>query len=209
MEAAKKQRDLMPEIEKLKKKHKNNQQKLAEAQMKLFQDHGINPASGCAMQIPTILIFAALFRVFRLFSGEIDIVALNQLIYFDFLKFGVSEMIHTHFLIWDMSVPDAIYVLPVLAGITQFVYSKMMMPYSEIGEAAAKKTPEKSDDLAYNMQSNMMIMLPLMTVIIGLQLPSGIVLYILISTVFSIVQQYFISGWGGLQPYFKKLGLQK
>jgi len=48
--ASLKQRELMPQLNALKEKHKGDKKKLAEAQAKLLEEHGINPAAGCLPQ---------------------------------------------------------------------------------------------------------------------------------------------------------------
>ena len=105
----------------------------------------------------------------------------------------------------DLAKPDPFFILAVLAGLFQLISSKMTMPYVEQGEKAAKKTPGKSDDIAYNMQQQMLYTMPVMNVLIGLTLPSGVVLYMVVTTIFSIAQSYFVSGWGGLKPWIYKI----
>jgi YidC/Oxa1 family membrane protein insertase len=46
LKMAKKQRDIQPELDKLKKKFSYDKKKLAEEQMLLFKKHGINPGAG-------------------------------------------------------------------------------------------------------------------------------------------------------------------
>lgn len=205
MKNMKKQRDLQPELDKIRKKYKHDKQKQAEEQMKLFQKHGLNPASGCVTQISMIVVLIALYSVIRMFSINGDITSINELLYFAALKFAPGTQISTNFLYLDLAQKDTYFVLPVLAGLFQFLSSKMMMPYSKAGEKAAKKTPDRKDDLAYNMQQQMLYMMPLFTVYISYTLPSAIALYIFTTTVFSLVQQYFVSGWGGLTPWVEKL----
>jgi hypothetical protein len=48
----------------------------------------------------------------------------------------------------------------------------------------------------------MVILLPFISIVYGGLLPAGLFLYWIFSTVFSIVQQYFIIGWGGMFPLF-------
>ena len=205
MKNMQKQRDLQPELAKLKKKYKYDKQKLAEEQMKLFKKHGLNPASGCLTQIVMIIVLIALYNVIQKFTMNGDISALNDLIYFTSLK--LSEGVNTTFFYLNLGVPDQYYFIPILGGIFQLFTSKMMQPYVEAGEKAAKKTPDKSDYLAYNMQEQMLYLIPLMKVIIGAKLPSVAALYILVTTIFSMVQQYFVAGWGGLKPWLLKLNL--
>ncbi|OGC47797.1 hypothetical protein A2886_00215 [candidate division WWE3 bacterium RIFCSPHIGHO2_01_FULL_42_13] len=207
MKTMQKQRDLQPEIEKLKGKYKHDKQKLAKEQMELFKRHGLNPASGCLTQISMIVVLIALYNVINRFSINVDINALNNLLYFPALRFAEGASINTTFWYMNLAKADPFFVLPVLAGIFQLFASKMMYPYVEVGEKAAKRTPDKKDDLAYNMQEQMLYLMPVMTVFIGASLPSGAALYILVTTVFSLVQQYFVSGWGGLTPWLRKLNI--
>lgn len=207
MKTMQKQRDLQPELNKLKSKYKHDQKKLAEEQMKLFKEHGLNPASGCLTQISMIVVLIALYNVINRFSIHGDVATINSLIYFAKLKFAEGTVINTTFWYMDLAKHDPYFVLPVLAGIFQLFTSKMMQPYVEIGEKAAKTTPDKKDDLAYNMQEQMLYLMPLMTVVIGAKLPSGAALYILVTTIFSLVQQYFVSGWGGLTPWLRKINV--
>ena len=207
MKIMKKQRDLQPEIDALKKKYKYDKKKQAEMQMELFKKHGLNPASGCLTQIVMIIVLIALYNVISKFTANTGIEELNTHVYLDFLKFSQTG-VSTSFLWLNLTKPDPFYVLAVLAGGFQFLTSKMTMPYTEAGEKAAQKTPDKKDDIAYNMQAQMLYMGPVMNFIIGLTLPSGVVLYIIATTVYSLAQTYFVSGWGGLGPWVKKLGIR-
>jgi YidC/Oxa1 family membrane protein insertase len=205
LKAIKKQRDIQPELKKLKEKYKYDKKKQAEMQMVLFKKHGINPASGCLTQIVMMVVLFALYGVIRKFTYGASITELNSHIFVDFLKLSADSTIATKFLYMDLAKQDPLFILAILAGLFQLVSSKMTMPYVEAGEKAAKNTPDKNDDIAYNMQQQMLYTMPIMNFIIGLTLPSGVVLYIVTTTIFSIVQTYFVSGWGGMQPYINKI----
>jgi YidC/Oxa1 family membrane protein insertase len=56
---------LQPKIKELQKKYKGNRQKLNEEMMKLYQEHGYNPLSGC---LPLILQFPVLIALFAVLS---------------------------------------------------------------------------------------------------------------------------------------------
>jgi hypothetical protein len=58
------------------------------------------------------------------------------------------------------------------------------------------------EDPNIRMQRQMAIFLPFISLIYGSILPAGLFLYWIVSTIFSIVQQYFILGWGGMFPIF-------
>jgi len=209
MKAIKKQRDIQPELAALKEKYKHDQKKLAAEQMELFKKHGINPASGCLSQIVMIAVLIALFSVIQLFAVKNDITAINSHIYFAGLKLAATEKIATSFGYLNLAKPDPYLIFAVLSGVLQFVASKMMIPYVEKAEKAAEKTEPKADDIAFQMQQQTLYMMPIMSVVIGVALPSGVLLYIVVTTLFTIGQNYFISGWGGMKPIISKLKFAK
>jgi YidC/Oxa1 family membrane protein insertase len=87
------------------------------------------------------------------------------------------ELYQAPFGLWihDLSLKDPIYILPVLMGGTMFVQQKV--------------TPTTMDPA----QAKMMLMMPLLFTFFMIQLPSGLTLYMLVSSVFSVVQQsYFM-----------------
>lgn len=206
LQAMKKQKELMPELEKLKKKFGHDKNKLAMEQMALYKREGVNPASGCLTQIFPFLIIIALFGVINLiFSQDGSISDLNSRMYLDYLRLPVDAVINARFLYLDLAKPDHFYILPALSGIAQFVVGKMMIPAVKKAEVLAKKADDSMENVMYNMQEQMLYMAPVMSFIIGLRLPSGVVLNILITTLFSIGQQYFVSGFGSLETMFRRV----
>lgn len=191
-----KMRDLQPEINKLKVKYKDDKAGLQQAQMALFKEHRVNPASGC---LPMIVQFGVLIILYRVLT--------------DYLKTGIDG-ISTQFLWLDLTKPDPYYILPIIAGVTQLILSLMILPAADTSaeRVLAASTPGKADDkksddmsaMAATMQKQMVFMMPVMTVIISLRFPSGLTLYWITTTVFSIIQQYYVSGWGGLTTYYHK-----
>ncbi len=47
-----------------------------------------------------------------------------------------------------------------------------------------------------------MLFLPLISIVYGGLLPAGLFIYWIVATLFSIVQQYLIVGWGSMFPLF-------
>ena len=208
MEMARKQKELQPELDKLKKEYKNKQV-LAQKQMELYKKHGANPASGCLPQIVQLIIVIALYKVFtNLLSGLFDAAKINPLLYFDSLKLPLGYQLNTHFLYLNLSKPDPYYVLPVLAAVSQFFMSKYMMVGSKKNEKLVEGTPDKKDDIMYNMQNQMMYLLPVMTLIIGIKLPSGLVLYWFVSTMLAIAMYYYVNKRNEKKDVQKRLAEQ-
>src|SRR5438552_1395934 len=76
-----------------------------------------------------------------------------------------------------------------------------------MAELQAKVQPKTVDPQQKMMQS-MQYYFPLLTVFIAWQLPAGLALYWVATTLFGIVQQYFVSGWGQLPrflPFLKNI----
>lgn len=185
LRSAQKLRDLKPELDKLKSKHKDKTT-LQKAQLELYQKHGINPAAGCLPNVLQLIILIALYQVF-----------MNS------LKDG-STNFNTHFLWLNLTTPDPLYILPLLAGISQLFLSLMISPGIEHHPEKTLKKTEDTQDMAETIQQQMLFMMPIMTGFIALRFPSGLALYWVTTTVFSAVQQYFVSGWGGLPAAFHK-----
>lgn len=196
LKAMSKMRDIQPEIDKLKKKFKNDKTSLQQAQMDLFKKHGVNPAAGCLPQIFQIVIFIGLYRVF-----------------IDFLQSSNTQLQNTAFLGLNLTQHDPTYILPLVAGISQLILGLMMSPgpdttqnlkaVAQSNEEKPEKEEQKEDFAAMSagMQQQMIIIMPLFTIFIAAKFPSGLALYWVVTTIFSLVQQYFATGWGGLPKY--------
>jgi YidC/Oxa1 family membrane protein insertase len=66
----------------------------------------------------------------------------------------------------------------------------------------------KNVDPQQKMMQSMQYYFPLLTVVFAWGFPSGLALYWVTSTLFGIVQQYFVSGWGQLPrflPFLKNI----
>jgi len=196
--SAKKMQDLKPALDKLKTKH-TEKAALQKAQLELYKEHGVNPAAGCLPQIVQIVILISLYQVF------IDLLKQSSI-------GGIQ--VNPNFLYLNLTKPDHTYIMPILAGVTQLIFSLMMMSGVEAHINNPKKVEDKkkeqdSLEMAASMQQQMVYMMPLMTVLISLNFQSGLILYWVISTVFSIIQQYYFSGLGGLKPALIKLRIIK
>ncbi|MCL5003898.1 MAG: YidC/Oxa1 family membrane protein insertase [Patescibacteria group bacterium] len=183
LKASKKQREISGELNELKKKYSGDKKKLAEEQMVLFRKHGINPAAGCLPQVAQIIVLLALYQVF------IRVLGFNG--HGSNLPAEYS-FINTRFLYLDLLKKDPFILLPGLAGASQFLMSKMLLPVVKKEEKIVEKAEDKPDDLMYNMQEQMLYLGPAFTILISWGLPSGLVLYWLATTVFSIVQQWWV-----------------
>ena len=95
----------------------------------------------------------------------------------------------------SLNVPDPYKILPIAAGVFQFVQTKMMKPQGQ----------GKSSDPQQAMMNTMMNFMPLMVVVFGWTFASGPVIYWVTQSVFSVVQQWFITGWGSMKDWIPGL----
>jgi len=177
LKSAQKLQDMKGELDALKVKYKDDKVRFQEEQLKLYKAKGINPLGGCLPLLLQLPVFFILWSVLNAFVAQSNINA--------------------GFLWLDLSKPDPYYILPVLAGVTQFIQSKLMVP-AKAKTATPAVQPKKvenesmSDSLAQAMQTQNLYLMPALWVIMLLRLPSGLALYLIVSIVFGIIQQMFI-----------------
>lgn len=171
--------DLQPKIEEIQRKHKDDKEKQARATMELYKKEKINPFSGCLPLLIQLPILLALFQVF--WKG-----------------FGAERMIHLYSFVPDPGQIDLTFlgildlaapsiVLAFLAGITQFIQTKMMTP-----TASKKKLKEGTAKFSDMLQKQMLYFFPIFTVFILWKLPAAIGLYWIATSLFTIIQQRLI-----------------
>lgn len=166
------QREIKPDLDRLKKKYKNDRQKLAVAQMELFKQRGVNPLAGCLPQILQLVILIALYRVF-----------INNL---------QNGGLNHQFFFWDLSVRDPYFILPVLAAVSQYVLSKLMLPAVSQEHKVAHEAKDKGEDFASALQRQNLFLFPILTLFLGFQFPAGLMLYWFVSTLLQIPQQLLV-----------------
>jgi len=204
LRAASKIKEIAPELEKLKKKYRNDKQKFTQAQLEIYRRYKINPAAGCLPQIIQLIILIALYQAFaKVLQPDGDIInKINEVLY-PFLKLPVETVINTRFFYLNLARPDVFrlsgfaFPLPgfflLAAALVQFLSSKIMQPSVKVAQKEAKETPGAQDDLSVVMQRQMLYLFPLMTILVGFSFPSGLVLYWLVFSLFTAIQQYFVN----------------
>jgi YidC/Oxa1 family membrane protein insertase len=202
----KKMQQLTPHINKLKEKHKGDAKQLQVAQMELFKSEGVNPASGCALMLVQLPVLISLYNVLLKVVHAKSLNDINHYIYTDSLK------LHH---VWDTSffglslgktpgellphVGFAILLVGIITGGLQLLQSRMMM----LPAAETAKLPKKTEpDFATTFQTQSMYLLPVMVGFFAHTLPFGLSLYWNTLTIFGIMQQYRVQGWGGLVDWF-------
>ncbi|HEX9198331.1 MAG TPA: YidC/Oxa1 family membrane protein insertase, partial [Acidobacteriaceae bacterium] len=182
------QRKLAPQVAQLKKKFGKDTQKLNAEMMKLYQEHGVNPLGGLVGCLPLIVqipVLTALYWVFR----NAHVGSPHFLFVPNLMAFPTQVPI-----LAGLPIPAVAYLIfPLLAALTTFVQSKML-------QAPTPPNPTEQEQQTQQMQRMMVVMSPLMIGYFALQVPAGLGLYWFIGNCVSIIQQYFVVGWGSLRP---------
>ena len=189
LSSTRKMQELQPRLKALQAQHRGDPQAAMAAQQALYKEHGVSMYGGC---LPLVIQMPFLYALFYSFESVLSksgsaLQTVNEQIY-PFLP-KLTHLPATNFLWTDLATPDKLYILPVLAGILTFIQMRMAMPVRRPGAP--------SDPTAQTTQTMQYIM-PLFTIFIGTRFPAGLALYWTVSTGFSAVQQYLLSGWGSL-----------
>jgi YidC/Oxa1 family membrane protein insertase len=171
---------LQPKIQALQQKYKDDKEKQTREMMALYQQEKINPFGGCLPLLIQLPILIALYRVFWVGLNPDSMQHLYSFI-------PNPGTINPSFLgLMDLSSPSLI--LAVLAGIVQFVQSKMMMP-----AMPKQQAQDQMAQVSEMMQKQMLYFLPIFTVFILWKLPSALGLYWIVTGLFSVWQQHLIN----------------
>lgn len=184
---------LQPELEDIKRKYKGDQQKISQETLALWKRHKVTPLGGCLPILLQLPILIALFYVikdgFSPYQGYII---------YDFLSISVDlTRVNTDFFgLLDLHQINATW-LPLLAGGLQFFQMKMALAHKRPEHHQDEKKSETSgaplQDSLKMMNKTMIYFMPIMIALMVASLPSGVGLYLTVSTVFGIAQQYFVN----------------
>jgi YidC/Oxa1 family membrane protein insertase len=173
--------------QKIQAKHKDDREKLAQEQMKLYQEMGINPFGSC---LPTLIQFPI---IIGLYQAVIAAMAATPLQMFDFAERiydffpNVPALLplNSHFLWMDLSQPERIFIpgidfgipfLAILVFVTSFLQTRLMTPMST-GDAQGAATARM-----------MSIYMPLFIGWLAYSFPAGLAVYFVASNVVGIAQ---------------------
>ena len=169
---------------KMQEKFGKDKEKMAQEQMKLYQEAGVNPFGSC---LPTLIQFPVLIGLYEainlaMAASPVQLLDLSTHIY-SFLPHAALLVPLQNNLLWlNLGLPDPFYVLPLIVVVTTWLQSRVMTPASAGGDAQAAQ-----------MSQSMAITMPLMIGWMSLQFPSGLSIYWVVSNVVSVVQYAFAS----------------
>lgn len=191
---------IQPQLAEIKKKYKDQRAQL-EATQALYKEYGVNPVAGsCLPLLVQMPVLFALFYALNAVLRNATLHGINSLIYPFLPKFATFPNIYLTWLtfinpVWKISlgVPDPTHILPILAALATFAQLRMSM-----ARQATTTNNSGKKDVTQQQQLLMQIISPIMILIFGLSYAAGLALYWTTSSIFGMVQQYFVTGWGSL-----------
>lgn len=180
LKAQKQMQKVQPQLDALKKKHKDNPQKLAEETMKIWQKHKVNPMSSC---LPMLIQFPVLIALFYVVKDGLDFIN-PQLLYGSLQGFDASLIEPVFIGLIDLTKINII-VLPIIVGLLQFGQMRLTLGKS------IKNAP--ADSPMPMMNKTMIYFMPILIAFFTASLPAAVGFYWGASTVFGIGQQLVVN----------------
>lgn len=188
---------------KMQEKYKNDKDKFAQEQMKLYKEYGVNPMGSCLptlIQLPLILgLYQSVTKAMA--ASPLELAKLQQIIYPRLLDASKLLPLENQFLWMDLGQPERINIfgiaipfLAILVVATTFLQSRLVQP------------PSSGNDQSAMISNSMSIYMPILMGFMAYSLASGLAIYFLTSNVFGIIQ-YAILGranWSNIIPFLKK-----
>jgi YidC/Oxa1 family membrane protein insertase len=188
-ESAKKMQEVQPRLKKLQEKYKDDREKLAQAQMELYKEAGINPLGGCLPMLLQFPIFIALYQAifFALASTPYQLVDLPGRLLIPGLQ-GLIPLQNT----WlgmrlteapqPPSNPPYALIMPLLVMVTTWIQFKVSQ------NNAAAPSADGQPNQAQAMTQSMGTVMPIMFGFISLSLSVGLSIYFITSNLVGVLQ---------------------
>ncbi|MGH3614817.1 MAG: membrane protein insertase YidC [Pseudonocardia sp.] len=191
-----KMQEFAPEMQKLKKKHGNDKQKLAAEMQKLQSQEGFNPLGGCLPVLVQVPVFIGLFQVLREFEpGK------TENYFFD--AQGVASFVEADFFgaklgAWVLqggevlrslgtSIPEMLVVmipLMIAAGVFTHITAR---------HSVARQTEAQLDNPQAAIMNKLMLYVFPIGVVVGAPfLPLAVLLYWVANNLWTLGQQYLV-----------------
>ena len=191
-----------PRYIKMQEKYKDNKEKLAEEQVKLYKELGVSPFASCLpmlFQFPIIIgLYQSIMRAMA--STPLELIKLERIIY-PFIDSTKILPIQNRFLWMDLGQPErlmiagiGIPVLAILVILSTVVQTRVMQPPTEAG-----------NNQAAAMTNSMNMTMPILTGVMAYQFSAGLALYFVVSNL-TTVAQYAAMGktdWSRIFPWVK------
>jgi YidC/Oxa1 family membrane protein insertase len=198
---------IQPEIREIQRRYKGDRMKQQQAQSELMRERGISQA-GCLVAFLPILLILPMYQVIREGLLASDLTPMLRIFGFQVLPIScdptsVQPCLDPH-IAWLGGINAAgfegLIPVPIIGGISIFaiIYTAIQLVASRM--ALPAHDPGASTDPNVRTQRMMSIWLPLITLLYSTIIPVGLFIYLIVSTIYQVIQQFLTTGWGGMFP---------
>src|SRR5271165_6404569 len=200
--AQRKMAEHAPQLQELRKKYKNDKQRLNEETMKFYKENGVNPLAGCLPIIPQMIVFFALFSVLRAIAdwipGQVPKYGLTVPVVVSAKKatiFGVhldDKLLFAH-------PSPSLHVAIVIALTVVVSATTTFMTVRQSAKRGLMQTNVDPDNPMAQSQKYMMYIVPFFS-LTGLYWQYGLVLYWVTTNLWTLGQQFFMFRNWAVEP---------
>jgi YidC/Oxa1 family membrane protein insertase len=215
-----------PEIKEIQRRYKSDRVKQQQATMALYKERGISQA-GCLVALLPLFLILPMYQVVSEGLRAADLTESLKVFGVQLVPLtcpppqpilDAAGSITGYASCLDSTIPwlggiaasgfQGIipfgFTIPLInmAGLSVFalVYTFLQLVASRM--ALPPHDPNNPPDQNARTQRALAIWLPLITILYGNIIPVGVFIYLIVSTIYQIFQQFFTTGWGGLFPLF-------
>jgi YidC/Oxa1 family membrane protein insertase len=205
---------IQPEIQEIGRRYKGDRLKQQQAQSELMRERGISQA-GCLVGLLPLLLLIPMYTVIRDGLQNWNPQAMMDVFGARIFDLGCPTVPPPPGVIqpcldtkvawlggvdasqpWVLNFPGTAFGISVLAVvyvIFSLIASRMAIPPHD---------PNKPLDQAARTQRQTMLLMPVIFLVFGNSIPVGLYIYLLVSTIYQLVQQFLTTGWGSMFPLF-------
>jgi YidC/Oxa1 family membrane protein insertase len=209
---------IAPEVREIQKRYKADRAKQQQATMALYKERGVSQA-GCLVALLPLLLILPMYQVVNEGLRASDLVESLKVFGYQVIPLTCPSPPTLQPCI-DSAIPwlggihasghggliPLPFTIPIvnMTGISIFalVYTGLQLVASRL--ALPPHDPNTPLDANARTQRTLAIWLPLITILYGNIIPVGVFIYLIVSTIYQIIQQYLTTGWGGMFPLFKR-----
>lgn len=182
--STRKMQEIQPKLQELRKKYKNDKQRLNQEMTKVMQESGANPLGGCLPLLVQAPVFYGLFHVLRAISEGQPRYGISQEI-MDSASHATLFGAHIsgHF---STSAPLTVQIVIIAACVISSTTT-----FLTVRQSTRRSMSQMPDNPMAKQQKMMMYVVPLFG-LFGLSLPIGVLVYWVTTNVWTLVQQHFI-----------------
>ena len=194
VQAQRKMAQHAPQLAELRKKYKNDKQRLNEETMKFYKENGVNPLAGCLPMIPQMIVFFSLFYVLRAIADwKTGVRPAYGLTVAELQSAKQAKIFGVHLgdkLLFAHPAPP-LHVAIVIALTVVVSASTTFMTVRQTSKRGLMNTNLDPDNPMAQSQKYMMYIIPFFS-LTGLYWQYGLVLYWVTTNLWTLGQQYFM-----------------